>query len=80
MQCNDNIKMDLEETVWQDTNLIHPAHNTDQWPVPVSTVLSFLVLQKTGNFLPSERLLGSDGLQTVSYVKRQEINSKGKHL
>jgi hypothetical protein len=50
-RCEDNIKMDLQETGRVDVDRIHLAQDRDEWRAVVNTVMNFRVPWKAGNFL-----------------------------
>jgi hypothetical protein len=39
----DNIKIDVKETGWEDVDWIHLAQDTDQWRALVNAVMNFQV-------------------------------------
>jgi len=39
----DNIKMDLRETVWEDVDWIHLTQDRDQWRAVLNTVMNLCV-------------------------------------
>jgi hypothetical protein len=47
----DNIKMDLKETGWGDTDWIDLAEDRDHWRAFVNTEMNLLVPKKFGKFL-----------------------------
>jgi hypothetical protein len=50
----DNIRMDLRETVWKVADWIHLAQDRDQWCGLVNTVMNLPVPLKAGSFLLAE--------------------------
>jgi hypothetical protein len=49
----DNIKIDLRETGFEDVDWIHWAQDRDRWWALVNTVMNLRVLYNAGNFLTS---------------------------
>jgi hypothetical protein len=48
---DDNIRMDLGETVWEDVDWFHLVQDRKKWLASVNTVTNFRVPHKVGNFL-----------------------------
>jgi len=42
-RCEDNIKMDLREAMWEGVDWIHPAQDKDQWQADVNTIMNLWV-------------------------------------
>jgi hypothetical protein len=49
----DNIRIDLRETEWEDMDWIHLAQDSDWWRALVDMATKLRILLKAGNFLTS---------------------------
>jgi hypothetical protein len=52
-EWEDNIKIGLIETGWENVDWSHLAQDRDQWRGVVSTAMNLRILQKAENFLTS---------------------------
>jgi hypothetical protein len=51
LRCEDNIRMDLKETGWEDVDWIHLDQYRDQWQAFVNKEIDLRIPRQAGNFL-----------------------------
>ena len=67
-KTEDNFKMGVKETGWENTNWINLAHDKDKWRALVRTVINILVLYNEGNLLSCSGLIILLLCQELCYI------------
>jgi hypothetical protein len=72
---DDNIKVDLHETILEDVDWIPLAQLRDEWQAHVNTIMALRILQNTGNYLTSRGTINfsrralSHAVKPVKYIQ-----------